>query len=103
LKGLAKLAANPALNDSQKKAVSDLSRNDAVGQASRRSLTLNNLLAATVSKACGCPPKGEGISLDGNRRDACPTEAGGHRAGLAATCFRLTDQVKMAAIAGQAK
>jgi hypothetical protein len=37
-----------------------LSRNDAVGQASRLSLTFNDRLEAMFSKVSGRPPKGEG-------------------------------------------
>ena len=49
---------------------------DAVGQASRLSLTLKHRLGALFVRPRRLSPKGEGEFSDGDRRDACPTQAG---------------------------
>ena len=49
-------------------------QNEAVGQASRLSLTLNDRLEAVGAKTYGRAQDGAGIILDGDRRDACPTK-----------------------------
>jgi hypothetical protein len=53
-----------------------LSRNHAVGQASRLSLTLNDRPEALFSKLIGRHREVRGNFLDGDRRDAHPTQAG---------------------------
>ena len=52
----------------------ELDRNHAVGQASRLSPTWEAL--ARFSPVRRCPPNGQRISEDGDRRDACPTGFG---------------------------
>src|ERR1017187_6591925 len=74
-------AALPARND--------FSRNHAVGQASRLSLTLNDRLEAWFPQAAWQPPKNEARFLDGDRRDAWPTQAGARRRVIGCSWFRF--------------
>jgi hypothetical protein len=53
--------------------VNALNRNHAVGQASRRSLTLNNRLEALFARQAGGLQMVKDDFLDRDRRDACPT------------------------------
>jgi hypothetical protein len=68
------------------------SRIHAVGQASRLSLALKDRLGALFFRPRLSSPKGEENFLDGDRRDACPTQAGARIMRLATAWIRFSVQ-----------
>jgi len=72
-----------------------LNRIHAVGQASRLSLTLKDRLGALCFRPRRSSPKGAGNFVDGDRRDACPTQAGARAVRLATAWNRLNDSARL--------
>ncbi len=67
----------------------------AVGRASRLSLTLKDRLGALFFRPRQSSPKREGNFADGDRRDACPTQAGTRAVRLATAWNRLIDSARL--------